>query len=85
MKVLIIGGTQFIGRFFTKDLLNRGHEVTLFHRGKTNPNILPEAKRIFGDRETDLNQLGNHFWDVVIDIFGYDLFGMNIDIEIHSQ
>lgn len=72
MKVLIIGGTKFIGRALTKDLLNRGHDVTLFHRGKTNPKILPEAKRIFGDREKDLEKLGDQLWDVAIDICGYD-------------
>ncbi len=71
MKILIIGGTRFIGRAFTNDLLKRGHQVTLFHRGKTNAEIFPEAPRIFGDRETDLNKLEEQYWDVVIDICGY--------------
>ncbi|MHA2168302.1 MAG: NAD-dependent epimerase/dehydratase family protein [Candidatus Kariarchaeaceae archaeon] len=71
MKILIIGGTQFIGRAFTGDLLNRDHDITLFHRGKTNLDILPNVARIFGDRETDLENLGDQKWDVVIDICGY--------------
>ena len=71
MKILILGGTRFVGRAMAEDLLNRGHDITFFHRGKTNPNLLPKVNRIFGDRETDLNNLGDNYWDVVIDTCGY--------------
>lgn len=71
MEFLILGGTRFIGRALTEDLLNRGHDVTLFHRGKTNPDLFPNVNRILGDRETDLDKLGDNYWDVVIDTSGY--------------
>lgn len=44
MKILVIGGTRFIGAFTVKLLLNRGHEVTLFHREKSNNSIINGAK-----------------------------------------
>lgn len=71
MDILMIGGTRFIGRHLVVELLNRGHHVTLFHRGKTNPGIFPTVDRIIGDRKNDLEQLGDRTWDIVIDTCGY--------------
>lgn len=70
MKILIIGGTRFLGRHLVNSARARGHEVTLFNRGKTNPDLFRKVKTIRGDREKDLNQLEGT-WDAVIDTCGY--------------
>ena len=49
MKILILGGTRFLGRAFVEEALNRGHEVTLFNRG-TNKELFPEVEQLIGDR-----------------------------------
>jgi 2'-hydroxyisoflavone reductase len=71
VRLLIIGGTRFLGRALTEDALARGHEVTLFNRGQTNPELFPEAERIKGDRDGGLDALAGHNWDAVIDTCGY--------------
>lgn len=71
MDILVIGGTRFVGRHLAEDLLSRGHDLTFFHRGETNPGLFPAVDRVFGDRETDLENLGDRTWDVVIDTCGY--------------
>lgn len=71
MKILIIGGTRFVGRALTEVALAHGHEVTLFHRGQSNPDIFPDVERILGDRDGELEKLGNRHWDAVIDTCGY--------------
>ena len=70
MKLLVIGGTLFLGRALVEQALERGHEVTLFHRGRTNADLFPEADRILGDRATDLELLAGGEWDAVIDTCG---------------
>lgn len=71
MKVLVIGGTLFLGRHLVDAALAAGHEVTLFNRGKTNPGLYPHIETIRGDRETDLALLDGRRWDSVIDTCGY--------------
>jgi 2'-hydroxyisoflavone reductase len=71
MNVLIIGGTKFLGRALVVAAREKGHTVTLFHRGQTNPGLFTEVEEILGDRNTDLAQLQNRHWDVVIDTCGY--------------
>lgn len=71
MKILIIGGTRFLGRHLVDSALARGHEVTLFNRGLTNPDLFPHAETILGDREKDLAELLGREWDAVIDTCGY--------------
>jgi 2'-hydroxyisoflavone reductase len=71
MKVLIIGGTRFLGRALVDSALASGHHVTLFNRGQTNPNVYPDLETIVGDRETDLHKLEGRTWDAVIDTCGY--------------
>ncbi len=71
MNILIIGGTRFLGRHLVEAALARGHQVTLFNRGQTNPDIFPEIETIIGDRETDLEELTGHRWEAVIDTCGY--------------
>ena len=71
MKILIIGGTRFLGRHLVHSALARGHEVTLFNRGLTNPDLFPQVETILGDREKDLAELLGHEWDAVVDTCGY--------------
>ncbi|MCT8136374.1 SDR family oxidoreductase [Anaerobacillus sp. CMMVII] len=71
MKVLIIGGTKFIGIHIVEELVKRGHDVTIFNRGKTNVDFFPTIKKIVGDREGDLSMLKEDHWDAVIDTCGY--------------
>ncbi|MBN8583327.1 MAG: NAD-dependent epimerase/dehydratase family protein [Anaerolineae bacterium] len=70
MKILLIGGTRFLGRHLVTSARARGHEITLFNRGKTNPDLFSRVKTIRGDREKDLDQLSGQ-WDAVIDTCGY--------------
>ena len=62
MKLLILGGTLFLGRHITEEALERGHAVTLFTRGKTHPELFPEVERITGDRKVDLSPLVGRRW-----------------------
>lgn len=73
MNILILGGTRFLGRHLVDSALARGHQVTLFNRGKTNPGLFPHVEAILGDREHDLEKLTSlgHAWDAVIDTCGY--------------
>ena len=70
MKLLIIGGTQFVGRHLVEAALARGHEVTLFNRGTHAPGAR-DVETILGDRYKDLAKLRDRRWDVAIDTCGY--------------
>lgn len=72
MRLLILGGTLFLGRHLAQDALARGHRVTLFNRGRTAPGLFPEAVHLRGDRDGDLGALSGHRWDAVIDTSGQD-------------
>ena len=67
MKILILGGTGFIGSFQVRYALSRGHEVTVFNRGKSQPDTPPEVEQLIGDRNGQLDALKARKWDVVID------------------
>ena len=71
MKLLLLGGPRFLGRAIADAALERGHELTFFNRGTTNPDLYPEVERIVGDRAGDLTALGGRTWDAVIDTSGY--------------
>jgi 2'-hydroxyisoflavone reductase len=71
MNLLLLGGTQFVGRTVAAMAIERGHRVTLFHRGKTNPDLFPEADHRLGDRLDDLGALGQDTWDAVLDVSAY--------------
>lgn len=71
MKILILGGTVFLGRHLVESALARGHEVTLFNRGQHNPELYPEVEKLRGDRDGDLTALQGRRWDAVIDPSGY--------------
>lgn len=71
MKLLIIGGTVFLGRHLVDAALARGHSITLFNRGQHNPELYPEVEKLRGDRDGGLNALHDRRWDAVIDTCGY--------------
>jgi 2'-hydroxyisoflavone reductase len=70
-RLLILGGTQFLGRHLVEAAIARHHRVTLFTRGKTNPTLFPQIERLIGDRAGDLRALTGRRWDAVIDTSGY--------------
>jgi 2'-hydroxyisoflavone reductase len=71
MRLLVIGGTVFFGRWVVVEALTRGHEVTVFHRGLHNPGLFPQAEELIGDRDGDLSALAGRSWDAVVDTCGY--------------
>ena len=71
MRLLLLGGTLFLGRHLVEAAGARGHHVTLFHRGRTNPRLFPDAEHLLGDRDGGLEALGGGRWDAVIDTSGY--------------
>jgi 2'-hydroxyisoflavone reductase len=71
VRLLVIGGTKFLGRAAVEAALARGHEVTLFNRGETNPELFPEAEKLRGDRSESLDGLRGREWDAVLDPSGY--------------
>lgn len=71
MRLLILGGTSFLGRHLTEQALDRGFDVTLFNRGQTNPGLYAGATEIHGDRKKDLSELDGLSFDSVIDPSGY--------------
>ncbi len=71
MRLLVLGGTVFLGRHVVATALAAGHDVTLFTRGRTNPGLFPEARHLTGDRGGDLGALERGEWDVVVDTSGF--------------
>jgi 2'-hydroxyisoflavone reductase len=67
LRILVLGGTNFIGPYQVQYALDRGHSITLFNRGRTNPQLFPTVERLVGDRNNDLKSLEGREWDVVID------------------
>ena len=71
MKLLIIGGTRFVGRHLVTSALARNHEITLFNRGTQSSADSLDVETIYGDRNHDLSKLQGRRWDVVVDTCGY--------------
>jgi 2'-hydroxyisoflavone reductase len=71
VKLLVLGGTLFLGRHVVEAALERGDEVTLFNRGRTAPDLFPQVERLRGDRDGDLSALAGRQWDAVVDPSGY--------------
>src|SRR4051812_29363516 len=70
MRILILGGTVFLGRHVAAEALARGHELTLFTRGLHGAELFPEAEHVRGDR-ADVSPLAGRAWDAAIDTSGY--------------
>lgn len=71
MRLLLIGGTEFVGRHILERAVAAGHEVTVFHRGVTEPSDLPDVEHLHGDRDGGLGVLGDRRWDAAVDVCGY--------------
>lgn len=71
LSLLVLGGTGFIGPHMVREMLRRGHSVTLFNRGKTNSGLFPDLETIKGDRDGGLQGLEGRSWDAVVDNSGY--------------
>jgi len=71
MKLLVIGGTQFVGRAFVEEAARGGEEVTVFHRGASEPADFPDVDHVHGDRDGQFGRLQGRAWDVVLDTCAY--------------
>ena len=85
MRVLVLGGSRFVGAWLVDELVNAGHQVTVFNRGQT-PAILPaEVERLYGDRQ-DHSQvrevLEGREYDVIYDVSGYTLPETSVMVDI---
>lgn len=68
MTILVLGGTGYLGPDVVQPLLDAGHTVTLFNRGRSNPTLFPDCEKLVGDRNSDLSALEGRSWDVVVDV-----------------
>ena len=71
LRLLILGGTGFIGPHMVQTALDRGHQVTIFNRGKSATHLFPNIEKLKGDRDGDLESLKGRDWDAVIDNSGF--------------
>lgn len=71
LKILLLGGTRFLGVHVTEMALARGHSVTFFNRGRTKSDLFPQVEKLLGDRDGKLDALKGRKWDAVIDTSGY--------------
>ncbi len=71
LRILFLGGTGFIGPHQVRYAQSRGHQVTLFNRGHTAPDLFPGVETLIGDRDGKLDALKGRTWDAVIDNSGY--------------
>jgi 2'-hydroxyisoflavone reductase len=71
MRILVLGGTQFLGRHTVDAALARGHDITLFNRGQTRPELFSDVEKLRGDRDGDLAALAGRSFDSVVDTSGY--------------
>lgn len=85
MNLLIIGGTQFVGRHIAYAALERGDRVTLFNRGRTQGDAIAGVEQVHGDRNGDLHRLDGRTWDAVIDACGYTPVEVEISARYFSE
>nr|WP_321575594.1 NAD-dependent epimerase/dehydratase family protein [Paenibacillus guangzhouensis] len=72
MKILVIGGSRFLGRFVVEEALRKGYQVTVFNRGQHNGIFEDQpVEQLIGDRKQDLSLLQNRSWDAVVDTCAY--------------
>ncbi|MFE3499567.1 NAD-dependent epimerase/dehydratase family protein [Kitasatospora sp. NPDC059160] len=71
MRILIMGGTRFVGLHFARAALAAGHDVTVLHRGRSGAHLLPEATHLIADRDADLTALRGRSWDATVDVSAY--------------
>ena len=71
LDILVLGGTGFIGPHEINYARARGHNITMFNRGKTAPGMFPDVEALIGDRDDQLDSLQGRDWDAVIDNSGF--------------
>jgi 2'-hydroxyisoflavone reductase len=71
MRILVVGGTKFVGRHFVAAALAAGHELTLLHRGTSGPDLFPQAEHLLADRNGDLSVLAGREFDATVDVSAY--------------
>lgn len=71
LRLLILGGTGFIGPHYVRAAVKRGHNVSVFNRGKDPVDFPPGVERLLGDRNGDLESIKNRDWDAVLDLAVY--------------
>lgn len=71
MKLLVLGGTVFLGVHLVEAAKRAGHEVTIFTRGQSNPQLFPDVEKLYGNRDGNMSALTGRRWDAVIDTSGY--------------
>ena len=71
MRILVVGGTRFVGRAFAQAALDAGHDVTLLHRGTTGRDLFPTADHVLADRDGDLSVLSGRQFDATVDVCAY--------------
>lgn len=71
MRILLVGGTQFVGRHIAAAALESGHRVTLLHRGRTGMDLFPAAEHLLADRDDDLSTLSGRSYDATVDVTAY--------------
>jgi nucleoside-diphosphate-sugar epimerase len=71
VRILIVGGTRFVGRHIAQVALDAGHEVALLHRGRSGADLFPEATHLLADRNGDLGVLAGTRWDATVDVSAY--------------
>jgi 2'-hydroxyisoflavone reductase len=82
LRILILGGTGFIGPHQVRAARERGHTLTLFNRGRTNPGLFPDIETLLGDRNNNLEALKGRTWDCVIDNSGYEPAQMTLATDV---
>jgi len=82
LRILVLGGTGFIGPHLVRHALERGHELTLFNRGRTNAELFPDVEKLVGDRNNDLTALEGRRWDAVIDNSGYTPQQVKLSVDL---
>lgn len=82
LRILVLGGTRFLGRALVAAAVESGHEVTLFNRGVTNPELFPEVEKVHGDRTEDLSALAGRNWDAVFDVAAY--FPRHVQLSVNA-
>jgi 2'-hydroxyisoflavone reductase len=72
LKVLVLGGTRFLGRHIVETLSAEKYHVVRFHRGKANCDLPAGAEERLGDRNGDLSSVGGESWDAIVDVSGLE-------------
>lgn len=78
IRILVLGGSRFVGRYIVRTAARQGHDVTLFNRGWTRPIASDHVTQLIGDRRSgDLSELARGRWDAVMDVCGYSEAGVS--------